>query len=261
MSVPEAATADRAWPVATPATHGPRTLPLSVAGLGYRAAGRELLADVSFTIQPGTFNVILGPNGAGKSLLLRLCHGLLAPQRGNIDWHGLTPEQARVHHAMVLQHPVVLQRSVAANVDYPIAIRHLPRRTRRQRVREALEATGLQELASMPATRLSGGEQQRMAIARAWVLQPEALLLDEPCASLDPYSTAAVERLVTAMRQRGTTIIMTTHDLAQARRLGERVLFLDQGRLLEDRPAHAFFGQPDTLAAQAFLEGRLPIRS
>jgi tungstate transport system ATP-binding protein len=214
----EGVAADGAWPDAAPAVHAARTLPLSVCGLCYRASGRELLVDVSFTIQPGTLNVILGPNGAGKSLLLRLCHGLLAPQDGRIDWHGLTPGQARAHHAMVLQHPVVLQRSVAANVDYPIAIRHLPRRARRQRVREALEVTGLQDLAKMPATRLSGGEQQRMAIARAWVLQPEALLLDEPCASLDPYSTAAIERLIDSLRQRGATIIMTTHDLAQARR-------------------------------------------
>lgn len=257
----DTATAYTAWPAAAPAVHGTSTLPLSVTGLAYCASGRELLADVSFTIRPGTFNIVLGPNGAGKSLLLRLCHGLLVPQRGHIDWHGLTPDQARTHHAMVLQHPVLLQRSVAANVDYPIAIRHLPRSTRRQRVAEALAATGLQELAGMPATRLSGGEQQRMAIARAWVLHPEALLLDEPCASLDPYSTAAVERLIATMRWRGTTIIMTTHDLAQARRLGERVLFLSRGRLLEDRPAREFFSQPETPAAQAFLEGRLQARA
>lgn len=256
MSVREA-TAETLWPARAPVAREPRTLPLSVAGLAYRVDGRELLSDVSFTIRPGTFNVILGPNGAGKSLLLRLCHGLLAPQRGSIDWHGLSPARARSLHAMVLQHPVLLQRSVAANIDYPIAIRHLPRRARRRLVQEALEATGLEALAKMPATRLSGGEQQRLAIARAWVLQPEALLLDEPCASLDPHSTAAVERLVDTMRRRGATIIMTTHDLAQARRLGERVLFLSRGRLLEDRPASEFFAQPDTPAAQAFLEGRL----
>ncbi len=253
----EAATAEALWPAGAPALPAPRTLPLSVTGLGYRVGGRDLLDDVSFTIRPGTFNVILGPNGAGKSLLLRLCHGLLTPQCGNIDWHGLSPARARSRHAMVLQHPVLLQRSVAANIDYPIAIRHLPRRTRRQLVQDALQATGLQDLARMPATRLSGGEQQRLAIARAWVLQPEALLLDEPCASLDPHATAAVEGLVETMRRRGATIIMTTHDLAQARRLGERVLFLSRGRLLEDRPAAEFFARPETPAAQAFLEGRL----
>lgn len=257
MPVREAATADVVWRAGAPAAPTPRTLPLAVTGLAYQVGGRELLSDVSFTIRPGTFNVILGPNGAGKSLLLRLCHGLLAPQRGSIDWNGLSPARARDRHAMVLQHPVLLQRSVAANVDYPLAVRRLPRRARRGLVREALEATGLTELARMPATRLSGGEQQRLAIARAWVLQPEALLLDEPCASLDPHSTAAVESLVDTMRRRGATIIMTTHDLAQARRLGERVLFLGRGRLLEDRPASDFFTQPETPAAQAFLEGRL----
>lgn len=257
MPVRDAVSADAAWPASTPAIREPRTLPLAVEGLAYQAGGRELLAEVSFMIRPGTFNVILGPNGAGKSLLLRLCHGLLAPRCGRINWNGLTPAQARSHHAMVLQHPVLLQRSVAANVDYPLAIHHVPRVARRQRVRDALEATGLQDLARMPAPRLSGGEQQRLAIARAWVVQPEVLLLDEPCASLDPHATAAVEQLVQAMRRRGATIIMTTHDLAQARRLGERVLFFSRGRLLEDRPAHEFFNQPETPAAQAFLAGRL----
>lgn len=257
MSAREATAADVLWPARAPITREPRTLPLSVAGLAYQAGGRALLAEVSFTVCPGTFNVILGPNGAGKSLLLRLCHGLLVPQRGRIDWNGLTPVQARPHHAMVLQHPVLLQRSVAANVDYPLAIHHVSRVARRQRVREALEATGLQDLARMPAPRLSGGEQQRLAIARAWVVQPEVLLLDEPCASLDPHATAAVEQLIQAMRRRGATIVMTTHDLAQARRLGERVLFFSRGRLLEDGPAHEFFSQPETPAAQAFLAGRL----
>lgn len=233
------------------------TLPLSVERLEYRAGGRELLVDVSFRIEAGTFNIVLGPNGAGKSLLLRLCHGLLDPHGGRIDWNGLSPTRARAYHAMVFQQPVVLRRSVAANLDYPLAIRHVPRAVRRKAVQEALEGTGLTHLAKMPATRLSGGEQQRLAIARAWVLRPEVLLLDEPAANLDPRSTLAVEMLTGKMCMQGTTVIMTTHDLVQARRLGKRVLFLSRGRLVEDAPAATFFARPQSMAAQAFLEGKL----
>lgn len=233
------------------------TLPLSVDRLCYRADGRELLSAVSFAVQADTFNVILGPNGAGKSLLLRLCHGLLRPSSGRISWRGLSPAQARARHAMVFQHPVVLRRSVAANVYYPLAVRHVPRSERRDRVREALEVTNLAHLAHAPATRLSGGEQQRLALARAWALRPEVVLLDEPSANLDPRATLDLETLVNTMRTRGTAVIMTTHDLAQARRLSERVLFLNRGQLLEDAAARDFFIRPASPEAQAFLAGEL----
>lgn len=234
-----------------------RTLPLSVEGLAFSAGGRALLADICFTVRAGTFNVILGPNGAGKTLLLRLCHGLLKPDRGRIDWRGLTPAQARIRHAMVFQRPVLLRRSVTANVDYALRLRRMARSLRRARVRAALEATNLSALARAPAPRLSGGEQQRLVIARAWALEPEVLLLDEPCANLDPRSTLEVETLVRAMRARGTTIIMTTHDLAQARQMAERVLFLNRGRLVEDAGAAEFFAGPRSPDARAFLEGKL----
>lgn len=244
-------------PARTGAGRAARTLPLEVRRLRYRAAGRQLLDDVSFTVGAGTSNIILGPNGAGKSLLLRLCHGLLRPHAGRIDWAGLPPGRARIHHAMVFQHPVLLRRSVAANVDYVVAVRRLPRAERRRLVQAALEATDLGHLARAPARTLSGGEQQRLAVARAWALSPEALLLDEPTANLDPRSTLAIETLVRAMRDAGATVIMTTHDLAQAQRLGERVLFLNQGRLVEDAPAKTFFTRPESRDAQAFLEGKL----
>lgn len=233
------------------------SLPLAVTGLGYRVDGRELLAGISFVVQAGSFNIILGPNGAGKSLLLRLCHGLLRPHAGAVTWGGMSAEAARPWHAMVFQRPVMLRRPVAANVTYALRLRGLPRAQCRQRVREALEATNLLQLARAPATRLSGGEQQRLAIARAWALQPEVLLLDEPCANLDPRSTLDIETLLRALHARGTTVVMTTHDLAQARRLGERVLFLNRGRLIEDAGAEEFFAQPQSPDARAFLDGKL----
>src|SRR5699024_7043294 len=137
----------------------------------------------------------------------------------------------------------LLRRSVAANVAYPLSVHRIPRAQRQRRVREALMATDLEHLARTPATRLSGGEQQRLAMARAWVLKPEVLLLDEPSANLDPRSTLAIEKLVGVMHGEGTTIIMTTHDLSQARRLGQRVLFLNQGELVEDAAASKFFAR------------------
>ncbi|MDN5873915.1 MAG: ATP-binding cassette domain-containing protein [Sinobacteraceae bacterium] len=234
-----------------------RTLPLAVESLHYRAGGRALLTDLSFVVRPRTCNVILGPNGAGKSLLLRLCHGLLHPDAGQVTWNGLAPARARLHHAMIFQHPLMLRRSVAANVAYPLAVRRVPRGERRRLVEEALEATDLTRLARVPATRLSGGEQQRVAIARAWVVRPEAMLLDEPSANLDPRSTLAVETLIRTMRMRGATVLLTTHDLAQARRLAERVLFLHDGRLIEDAPAETFFDCPASAEARAFLGGEL----
>lgn len=234
MPVRDAVAADAIWPASAPAIPKPRTLPLAVADLAYQAGGRALLAEVSFTIRPGTFNVILGPNGAGKSLLLRLCHGLLEPQHGRIDWNGLTPAQARAHHAMVLQHPVLLQRSVEANVDYPLAIHHVPRAERRQRVSEALEATGLQDLARMPAPRLSGGEQQRLAIARAIVNRPAILIADEPTASLDQDSARRIMDVFRDFNRVGVTTLIASHDLRLMASYANRTLHIDHSGRFSD---------------------------
>ena len=235
----------------------PATLPLQVTGLGLTLAGRALLTDVSFAVMRGSFSVILGPNGAGKSLLLRLCHGLLVPTAGRISWNGVTPERARISHAFVFQHPVLLRRSAAANIEYPLKVRRVPKAERQARVAEALRVAGMVHLARNAAQRLSGGEQQRLALARAWALRPEVLLLDEPSANLDPNSTVAVEQLIASMCHRGTTVIMTTHDLAQARRLADRVLLLHHGRVVEDGAATAFFSAPQSAEGRAFVSGQL----
>jgi tungstate transport system ATP-binding protein len=201
--------------------------------------------------------MVLGPNGAGKSLLLRLCHGLISPSSGWILWNGLDVGVVRQYQAMVFQRPVLLRRTVAANIRYALSVRGVPRRQRRALVSEALEQAGLLELAARPARVLSGGEQQRLALARAWALKPQVLLLDEPTASLDPAATQAVEALLGRIHQTGTSIIMTTHDLGQARRLADEVLFLHRGGLLEHGPAAEFFNKPQSQEAAAFLEGRL----
>ena len=231
----------------------PSPLPLRVAGLGFAVAGQALLDGVSFTLESGAPTVILGPNGAGKSLLLRLCHGLLAPTAGRIDWSG---GDAR-SHAMVFQRPVMLRRSVAANIDYALGRLGLGRSERRERIAEALRLGGLDALAGRPARVLSGGEQQRLAIVRAWARRPSVLFLDEPTANLDPAATGIVERLIAGIAAGGAKIVMTTHDLGQARRLAGEVLFLHRGRLLERGPAATFFAGPATPEARAFIDGSL----
>jgi tungstate transport system ATP-binding protein len=238
----------------------PPILPLLLEGVTYAVAGRTLVDCISLAIEAGPRTVILGPNGAGKSLLLRLCHGLIPPSAGRIVWHGAgaaVEGSLRQRQAMVFQRPVLLRRSASANVDYALGLRGLARAVRRERVAEALDRVGLAALAGRPARILSGGEQQRLALARAWALRPEILFLDEPTASLDPAATRAVEQIIDAFHAAGTKIVMTTHDLGQARRLADEIVFLHQGRIAEHGEAAAFFDRPASPEARAFLTGDL----
>src|SRR5207248_392737 len=232
-------------------------LPLVVHDLCYEIEGKRLLDHISFRTDAGPRTVVLGPNGAGKSLLLRLCHGLLQPSAGTIAWAGAAPAMARRCQAMVFQRPVLLRRSTAANITYVLRLQGIPRRQRRTMLTAVLEQAGLLPLATRPARVLSGGEQQRLALARAWACKPQVLFLDEPTTSLDPAATRAVEALLEHIHRSSTKIIMTTHDLGQARRLADEVLFLHHGRLVEYAPAPAFFSNPQSKEAAAFLEGTL----
>ncbi|MFO1059415.1 MAG: ATP-binding cassette domain-containing protein [Dongiaceae bacterium] len=234
----------------------PPILPLSIADLTFEAGGRRLLGPLTCVLAAGPRSIVLGPNGAGKSLLLRLCHGLLEPTAGAVRWR-VPAAAARRRPAMVFQRPVLLRRSVAENVAYALRLRGGRARDRAARVAAALAATGLAALAGQPARALSGGEQQRLALARAWAVEPEVLFLDEPTASLDPSSARAVEGIVDAIHRAGTKVVMTTHDLALARRLADEILFLHRGRLLERQPAASFFADPATAEASAFLAGTL----
>jgi tungstate transport system ATP-binding protein len=243
---------------ATPAAAGGNSLmPLSVRGLGYGAGGKRILEDVSFEIDAAPRTVVLGPNGAGKSVLLKLCHGLLRPTAGSVRWAGGTPDETRRRQGMLFQRPVLLRRSVAGNLLHALRVRGVPRARRAALVDEALQAAGLANIARQSARTLSGGEQQRLAIARAWVLKPEVLLLDEPTANLDPEATRAIEEMICAFETAGTCIVMTTHDIGQARRLANDVLFLHRGRLLEHSPATRFFAAPSHPAAARFIGGGL----
>ena len=228
-------------------------LPLAFEAVSYEARGVPLLSELGFVLGAGPCSVVLGPNGAGKSLVLRLCDGLLAPSAGRVRWLGPGAACAAQARALVFQRPVLLRRTAAANVDSALRQRGVPAAERARRIERVLSATGLLTLAGRPARRLSGGEQQRLALARAWALEPEVLLLDEPASSLDPAASRALEEAIRAIRDEGTKIVMTTHDLGQAERMADEVLFLHRGRLLEHAPAASFFHEPRSPEAKAFL--------
>lgn len=227
--------------------------PLRVERLGFDAGGARLLDEIDVTLERGAATAVLGANGAGKSLLLRLIMGLLAPSRGCVRAAG--PTQGRI--AFVFQKPVMLRRSARANLVHALSAQGAGRREARLRADAALERFGLAALAERPARLLSGGEQQRLAIARAAALEPELLLLDEPTAALDPGAAARVESMLAELKKDGVTLIFATHDFAQAARLSDRAVFLRRGRLVEQAPTRLFFSAPATAQARAFLAGEL----
>jgi tungstate transport system ATP-binding protein len=231
-------------------------LPLILDKVTFSIGGRAIIDGISAEIAAGPRTVILGPNGAGKSVLMRLCHGLLSPSSGAIRWAGASGGRQR--QAMVFQRPVMLRRSALANIVYGLKLAGVAREERELRARDVLEAVGLANRADQPARALSGGEQQRLALARAWAIGPEVLFLDEPTANLDPGAARDVESLVGQIHAGGTKIVMSTHNLGQARRLGDEILFLSQGRLVERSGAEHFFRQPSSPEAAGFLRDQLP---
>lgn len=236
----------------------PALLPLTLRRLVYEANGKRVIDGLDLTIEERGITAIMGPNGAGKSVLLRLMHGLIAPTSGEILWAGQRMDRAIARRqAMVFQKPVLLRRSAAANIWHALGLRGIERGERAIRVDGALKLAGLDGRAAMPARILSGGEQQRLCLARALSLDPEILFLDEPTASFDPASTLAIERLLIDAQHRGIKIIVVTHDVGQARRLAQDVVFLHHGRAMEHQAAKAFFTRPDSEVARAFLAGGL----
>lgn len=234
----------------------PSDLPLVLDRVSLSAGPTAILDRLSVTITPGPPTLIVGPNGSGKTSLLRLCMGLAAPSAGIVSWGGQT-DRGPARRAILFQRPLMLRRSAAANVAYGLAQAGCPRRLRATRAEELLERVGLLDLATRPARRLSGGEQQRLALARALARDPEILLLDEPTASLDPAATRFVEEIILMAAQSGTKIVMASHDLGQVRRLAGDIVFLVRGRLCEHAGAADFFEHPSTPEAAAFIRGDL----
>ena len=231
--------------------------PLFIDNISLIRNGRFLLNDITFKLDSGGITILLGANGAGKTLLLKICHGLLHPSNGKISWQEKDAKYIKKKQAMVFQRTTLLKRSVAANIDYAMKLQGITKVDRQKYVEESLYLTGLQHLKNRSAVVLSGGEQQRLALARAWVVRPKVLFLDEPTANIDPCATAAVEELIKRFNQAGVKIILSTHDLNQAKRLADEVLFLHQGQLLEHSTAIQFFNNPGSPIAKSFIHGEL----
>lgn len=216
--------------------------------------GKRLIGPIDITLEASGPIALIGPNGAGKTTLLRLMNGAARLSRGQIHW-ACDTETAQAAQAFVFQRPVMLRRSVMDNLTYPLKLKGTPRADARRAAEHWAAQVGLSALLPRQATSLSGGEQQKLAIARALITQPRLLFLDEPTAALDGRTTREIEAILHSAAQSGTQIILSTHDLGQAQRLAEVVLFLYAGRIHESAPASSFFAQPETPKAQAFLRG------
>jgi tungstate transport system ATP-binding protein len=224
--------------------------------VGILAGEVTILDRISIGILPGAPTVLIGPNGSGKTTFLRAAMGLIPPSSGHITWGGreASPPARR---AIVFQRPVMLRRSAAGNISYALAAAGVPRAEREQRIAELLSLVGLEGLSGRPARRLSGGEQQRVSLARALARDPAVLFLDEPTASLDPAATKAIEDIVRAISARGIKVVMATHDLGEAKRLAGEIVLLHRGGVIESGPADAFFAAPTTEEAKKYIAGEL----
>lgn len=219
--------------------------------------GVDRLGPVTAEIDPRRLTVILGHNGAGKSLFLRLAHGLIAPEHGRVTWSGQPVARTRAARGFMFQATPVMRRSVASNLAFPLVARRVAKAERRDRVAEMLALAQLEDWAQNPAATLSGGEKQRLALARALITRPGLILMDEPSASLDPAATLRLEEMISEAHQAGTGIVLSTHDLGQAARLAQDVLLFEGGLLSVHVPARDFFADEAPAAALAYRSGAL----
>jgi tungstate transport system ATP-binding protein len=227
---------------------------LQLRGVDVRFGGVTALRGIELRVAPGERVALIGANGSGKSTLLRVLHGLVRPATGSL----LRDSAAR--QAMVFQRPFMLRMSALANVSLGLWIRGTRWKDARERAMAALQRVGLAEVALRNARTLSAGQQQRLALARAWSLQPDVLLLDEPTSSLDPHAKREVEGLMAEFAAAGMTLVFASHNLGQVKRLATRVVYLERGRLLADLPVHDFFQGPlghTSREAELFVKGEL----
>lgn len=238
--------------------------PLAMRDASLRKRGATLLRDITLDLPAGGCTIVLGPNGAGKTSLLRMIHGMESPRSGSVTW-AIEEERARQHRSFVFQTPTIMRRPLLDNVAYPLTVQGMPRQEARDRARHWIGKVGLSDVLDRQQSRktpdnarfMSGGEKQKMALARALVAEPQLLILDEPTASLDGASTLEIETILQQAKHQGTTLVMATHDLGQARRCADRVIFLHKGHLLDVLPAQAFFSGSSSHEATAFLRGDL----
>ena len=232
-------------------------LPLTIKNLVYKHNRSVLIKGVDLQVNTDGNTIILGHNGAGKSLLLKLLHGVVSPTKGSIQWNTNTPTTNQYWRTLLLQKPTFFQRSVRYNLEFVLHVANVPITKRQELFQQALKVCGLNDISERSTDSLSGGQQQRLSLARAWVLQPDVLLLDEPTVALDPPAALVFENILQQFKQTHTKVLMTTHDLAQAKRLADDIIFIDKGEVIEQRDATNFFAAPQSTAAQNFLQGKL----
>lgn len=245
----------------------PPTPLLSLRQASVHFGAVRALENIDLSLHVGERLAMVGANGSGKTTLLRLMHGLVPLSSGERCWHPpspagsssgvLRPSLRPPTMAMVFQRPFLLNLSVRNNLRIALWLRGVARAERGLRVAQALARVGLTALADRPAGALSGGQQQRLALGIAWSAQPEVIFLDEPTASLDPSAKREVEGLIAELARDGLTVVMTTHNLGQAKRLATRVIYLESGRLVVDKPVGSFFSETLPFAAEQFLQGEL----
>ncbi len=231
-------------------------LPIRLEHVSVISRDVTMLDRITLEIESGAPTVLIGPNGSGKTTLLRIAMGLEVPTQGRVTWAGA--EKSRpIKHAFVFQRPAMLRRTVIGNLRYALRAAKVPKGQHDGRVDELVALTGLDGLSKRPARRLSAGEQQRLALARALAYAPAILFLDEPASSLDPASTKVIEDIIRAVAASGTKVVVSTHDLGQARRIAGEIVLLNRGRLIERANAAQFFNSPKTGEAKAFIAGEL----
>jgi len=231
-------------------------LPIAFDNVTVASRSVTILNGITLSINAGMPTVLIGPNGSGKTTLLRTAMGLVAPVSGRVTWGG-REFAAPTRRAIMFQRPTMLRRSAAANIRYALKAAKIPRASHDSRIAELLALVDLNGLGDRPARRMSGGEQQRLALARALACDPAVLFLDEPTASLDPAATKAMEDVVRTVTDRGIKVVMSTHDLGEARRLAGDIVLLHRGQIVETGEATAFFNSPQTGEAKKFLAGEL----
>lgn len=225
--------------------------PLTLAQVVVRRKGRTLIGPADLVLHPEGTTIVIGPNGSGKTTLLRMMHGVERVTSGTVNWQHDDPSQ----HAFVFQSPIVLRRSVLANLAFPLQLIGMPKPAIAGAADEWLHRIGLHDMRHSPATRLSAGERQKLAIARALIRKPKVLFLDEPCANLDGHATREIEALLQEASAAGTRLVMATHDMGQARRLARDLVFMLDGKVHEAGDAKVAFSRPTTQELAAFLRG------
>lgn len=229
-----------------------KDIALSLIKVSYSHDKGKALHDTTLDIQKAKTTVILGPNGAGKSILLKLCHGLISPTSGEIK-----SQDSDANYAMVFPKPTFLRRTVQQNLTYVLDLMNIEEDEKLSKSEQALKEFSMDKFADHPARLLSSGEKQRLSLIRALLLEPDILFLDEPTSNLDPKATATLENMISKSHENKMTIVMATHDLMQARRLADQIIYIENGTIIEISESEAFFNNPKSEQGQKFIEGRL----